>query len=236
MNIQEAKVLITGGTSGIGYETARILKENGAEVLITARTKSKIEKAVKELNVMGYQADVSQENEVKSLFEYAKKEMGEINVVINNAGKGKFSSLVDTTLESFQKQWEVNTKGVFLVGREAARLFIDNQYGNIINIGSTAAIRGFAGGTSYVSSKFGVSGLTESWRAELRPHNIRVFQVNPSEVITDFIENAGMERKNTEFKLKPADIGQVILSLLSMNDVGFIPGVEIWATNPNRKS
>ena len=235
MNIKEAKVIITGGSTGIGFETARLLKENGATVLISSRNEARLEKAAKELGVLSFRADMSQENDVKALFAFAIKELGSFNVLINNAGVGWFKSLVETTTDDFQKMWEVNTKGLFVAGQQAAKHFIEQKYGNIINVGSTAAVRGFAYGSAYAASKFAVSGLTECWRAELRPHNIRVTQVNPSEVVTDFYETAGFEQKDITYKLKGKDIAHAILSVLSLDDIGFVPSLEVWATNPNRK-
>lgn len=235
MDLSNAKVLITGGTSGIGFETAKMLKSKGAEVVICGRNKAKVDKASKELDVLGFVADVSNENKVKELVSFANEKMNGLNVLINNAGLGTFSKLVDTSLDDFQKNWEVNTKGLFLTGREAAKHFVDKEYGNIINIGSTAANRGFAQGSAYVASKFAVSGLTDCWRIELRPHNIRVMQINPSEVITNFFDKMGIEQKDNEYKLKPSEIAHVAVSMLAMDDVGFIPSGEVWATNPNRK-
>ena len=232
MEIKDAKVIVTGATSGIGYETAKMLKEHGAQVLICGRNQSKIDKAVKELGLPGFKADVTNEAEIKALFDFAIKEMGTVNVLVNNAGAGWFAPLIETTVEDLQKQWEVNTKGLFLAGREAAKHFIDKKYGNIINIGSSAAISGFANGSAYVASKFAVTGLTQCWRAELRPYNVRVMQINPSEVVTDFIEKAGLEQKDTNHKLKPSEIAHVIISMLSMNNIGFIPDAAVWATNP----
>jgi 3-oxoacyl-[acyl-carrier protein] reductase len=234
MNLNEAKIIITGGSSGIGYETAKTLKALGASVLITGRNEERLTNAAKELDLFYFKADAANENEVKALFDYAVNKLGGLNVLINNAGVGHFASLTETSVAHFQKQWEVNTKGVFLAGREAAKHFITAKYGNIINIGSTAAVRGFESGTGYAASKFAVSGMTESWRAELRPYNIRVAQVNPSEVFTDFIQRTGLERKNTEYKLKAKHIAQAIVSVLSLDDIGFIPSLEVWSTNPNR--
>ena len=114
----------------------------------------------------------------------------------------------------------------------ASKHFIEKKYGNIINIGSTAAINGFSNGSAYVASKFAVSGLTQCWRTELRPYNVRVMQINPSEVITDFFEKAGLEHKDVQNKLKPSEIAHLIVSMLSMNDIGFIPDASVWATNP----
>ncbi|MEJ5053376.1 SDR family oxidoreductase [Sphingobacterium sp. MYb382] len=232
MELKDAKVIITGGTSGIGYAAASALKQQGAEVLICGTNENKVNKVTKELGVYGIKADVTEEKEVIALFEYAKEKMGTINVLINNAGIGKFTPLISTTATDFQRVWEVNVKGFFLAGREAAKYFIESQNGNIINIGSTAALRGYANGSSYVASKFAVSGLTECWRAELRPYNVRVMQINPSEVITEFLLKEGLEVKNETQKLKPTEIAHVIVNMLTMRNIGFIPDASVWATNP----
>lgn len=232
MEIKNAKVVITGATGGIGYEIGSLLKQLGAEVVISGRDASKIEKAVQKLSVHGIRADVTQEDDVAALFEFAKEKMGGINVLINNAGIGTFNTLIDTPVDEFQKMWEVNVKGYFIAGKQAAKIFQQQQYGNIINIGSTASLKGYAKGSAYVSSKFAVAGLTECWRAELRPYNVRVMQINPSEVITDFISKAGMAVQNEENKLKPLQIAQVVSSMLTLSDVGFVPDASVWATNP----
>lgn len=234
MNLKESKIIVTGASSGIGYETARMLKEHGAQVLITASNEERLVNAATQLGVPYFKADITSEADVQALFQFAIKTLGDLHVLINNAGVGRFAPLTETSLEDFQYQWEVNTKGVFLAGKEAAKHFIKAQYGTIVNIGSTAAVRGFASGSGYVSSKFAVSGLTESWRAELRAHNIRVTQINPSEVVTDFFEKAGLEQKSPEFKLKAQHIAQAIVSVLSLDDIAFVPSLEVWSTNPNR--
>ena len=233
MDISNAKVLVTGATSGIGYETAKALAQKGAQVVICGRDESRVQKAADELSVHGFRADVSQEGDVLELMAFAREKMGGMNVLINNAGiGGRFAGLTDLSVSDFQDVWEINVKGLFMAGREAARLFKEQQYGNIINIGSTAAQKGFANGSAYVASKFAVSGLSECWRAELRPFNVRVMQVNPSEVITDFATKSGFEYNDNGNKLKPKEIAHVIVSMLSLDDVGFIPDAAVWATNP----
>lgn len=233
MDLKEAKIIVTGGTSGIGYETAKVLKDQGAQIVICGRDESRVKQAADKLGVSGIKADVSNEEDVKALFKFAIEKMGSLNVLINNAGiGGEFADLIDASVNNFQNVWEINVKGLFMAGREAAKYFIEQQSGNIINIGSTAALKGFPKGSAYVASKFAVSGLTECWRAELRPHNVRVMQVNPSEVVTDFIQKIGMETKNADKKLKPSEIAHLISAMLSMNNVGFIPDVSVIATNP----
>lgn len=232
MDLKNAKVLITGGSSGIGYEAAKLLKSAGAQVVICGTKEALLSQAARELEVAGFPADVSDEESVSQLFEFAIRQMAGLNVLINNAGIGQFKSLVETPVSEFQRIWEVNVKGFFLAGKQAARHFISQNTGNIINIGSTASSRGYANGSAYVASKFAVSGLTECWRAELRAYNVRVMQINPSEVITDFITKANFEITNPERKLKPTEMAHVIQAMLAMNEVGFITDTTIWATNP----
>jgi len=232
MEINQAKVLITGGNSGIGYETAKLLRSQGAQVVICGRNPETVAKAAQELDVFGFVADVSKEAEVQALFAFAIEKMGGLNVLLNNAGVGSFAPLVNTSLADFQSTWEINVKGLFLCGQAAAKHFIAQNTGNIINISSSAGLKGFANGSAYVATKFAVTGLTECWRAELRKNNIRVMQVNPSEVITEFAVRLGNQPKNIDSKLKPSEIAHVISAMLSMNDVGFITDASVWATNP----
>lgn len=232
MDIKNAKVLVTGGSTGIGYETARILKEAGAQVVICGRNETAINNAAKELGVFGFKADVASEDDVNALFAFTIDKLGGLNTLVNNAGIGYMAPLVETTAEDFTKIWETNVRGAFFAGKAAAKYFISQNTGNIINISSTAGQKGFANGSAYVASKFALSGLTECWRAELRKNNIRVMQVNPSEVITEFGSKLGYEHSNVDHKLKPTEIAHVIVSMLAMNDVGFITDASVWATNP----
>jgi len=232
MNLNTAKVIITGGSTGIGYETARQLISKGAKVLICSRNKSEIEKAAQEIGAIGLQADISNEDEVKALFKEANEKLGGLNVLINNAGIGYLAPLIETSEADFSRIWETNVKGAFLVGKEAANYFIAQNEGNIVNISSTAGQKGFATGTAYCASKFAVSAMTECWRAELRKNNIRVMQVNPSEVVTPFGTKLGYEAQNVDSKLKPSEIAHTIVSMLEMDNVGFITDATVWATNP----
>lgn len=233
MNLKEANVLVTGGSSGIGKETARQLSEEGANVVIAARHKEKLEKAAEEIDAIPIVCDVGDEKQVIQLVEETNKKLSDFNVLINNAGYGTRKKLVDVTEEEFQNQLQVNTVGAMMMARESAKIFVENDYGNIINVSSSSGKRGYAGGTTYVASKFALSGMTECWRAELRPHNIRVMQINPSEVQTAFFENAGGgERSYNETKLIAEDIAQTICDMLKMHDRGFITETSVWATNP----
>lgn len=233
MDLKDAKAIVTGGSSGIGKETARQIVNAGGEVVIAARTEITLKKAADEIGAIPIQCDVSKEKQVIDLVSEAIDAMDGYNVLINNAGYGHFSRLVDLSATEFEEQLRVNTIGAMMVARESAKHFIKQNYGNIVNVSSTAGKRGFEGGTAYVASKFALGGMTECWRSELRPHNIRVMQINPSEVQTEFSKNAGMgEREFNETKLIADDIGQTICDMLSLPDRGFITETSVWATNP----
>jgi len=118
------------------------------------------------------------------------------------------------------------------MGREAAKIFVKRNRGNIVNIASTAALRGAPNGTAYYASKFALRGMTECWRAELRKFNVRVFLVNPSEVVTNFYPTAHLPQKDNATKLRSEDIAYVVKAMLEMEDRGFAPEVSIFATNP----
>lgn len=233
MNLKDAKVLITGASSGIGLQTAKMLIAQGAKVAICARNAEKLHQVAKEIGAFGVVADVSNENDVKNMVQAVIKEFGGFNVLINNAAFGHFAPLVEVSTENFNELLATNITGAMMVGRESAKHFIENNYGNIVNISSTAGNAGFASGTTYVATKFALKGMTECWRAELRKHNIRVMLVNPSEVQTNFLPNSGREaRPENPTKLDSEEIAHVILAMLEMRDRGFITEATVFATNP----
>ena len=235
MDLKNAAVLVTGGSCGIGLETARVLRARGARVAICARHAEMLEATAAEIGALPIVADVSHEDDVKRLIGAVVKEYDDYNVLINNAGFGAFAPLVDLTAEEFFKVWQTNVLGAMLVARESAKHFVGRSYGNIVNISSTAGHRGFVNGSAYCSSKFALGALTECWRAELRQFDIRVMQVNPSEVITSFGEGESSTKPakaENPTKLHPQDIAQVIVSMLEIEDRGFVTESTIWATNP----
>jgi 3-oxoacyl-[acyl-carrier protein] reductase len=232
MDIKTAKVLVTGGSSGIGYATAQLLRDKGAAVAICGRKADSVDTAAAELGALGIVADVSSEDDVKRMVARVIDELGGYNVLVNNAGFGHWASLVETTQHDFRRVWETNVLGAMLVARESAKHFTKQNTGNIVNIASTAGQRGYAGGTTYVSTKFALSGMTDCWRAELRKYNVRVMQVNPSEVQTNFFVSAGSARSTNATKLEGDDIAHAICSMLAMEDRGFITEATVWATNP----
>jgi 3-oxoacyl-[acyl-carrier protein] reductase len=232
MNLKNATALVTGGSSGIGYSIAKTLIDAGARVAITGRDEKKLYKAAESLNAVAIRADVANEADVQRTMKEVQQAFGHLDILVNNAGFGVFKKLVDMDRTSFDAVFATNVTGAMLMGREAAKHFIQRNSGNIVNICSTASLRGAANGTAYYASKFALRGMTECWRAELRQFNIRVFLVNPSEVLTNFGAAAGFTQKENPTKLRGEDIAHMIKVALEMEDRGFTPELTIFATNP----
>jgi 3-oxoacyl-[acyl-carrier protein] reductase len=232
MDLKQAKVLVTGGSSGIGKETARLLIAGGAKVAISGRDETKLKRVAEELGAVAIQGDVSDPAHAQRMVSETIHAFGSFNVLINNAGFGHFAPLADLKLEDFKRVMDTNVFGAFLVAQAAADHFVKQGGGNILNIASTASQRGFAGGTAYTASKFALAAMTECWRAELRTSKVRVMQINPSEVVTDFQARMGRQQVVNESKLRAVEIAHAIKSVLEMDDRGFVTDLTVWATNP----
>ena len=233
MNLTNATALVTGGSSGIGLAIARMLVDAGSTVAITGRNQSRLSEAAKAINAHPIKADVSNEDDVKRTYREFLEKFGHLDILVNNAAFGERRALVDIDRARFDAILQTNVTGVMLMSREAAKHFVERKSGNIINIGSTAGVRGAANGTSYYASKFALRGMTECWRGELRQHNVRVILINPSEVITNFAATAGFtQNDDNPTKLRPEDIAHVVKAALEMNDRGFTTELTVFATNP----
>jgi 3-oxoacyl-[acyl-carrier protein] reductase len=232
MNLKNSVALVTGGSSGIGRAIAQTLAASGSRVAITGRNKERLAEAAKELGVLGIHADVSVEADVERTYRELFQKFGDLDILVNNAGVGVFKNLVDFSAKEFEAVFATNVTGAMLMAREAAKHFVKKQRGNIVNISSTAGLRGAANGTAYYASKFALRGMTECWRTELRKYNIRVILVNPSEVVTNFFSTAGLPQNANETKLRGEEIAFAVKASLEMDDRGFIPELSVFATNP----
>jgi 3-oxoacyl-[acyl-carrier protein] reductase len=233
MNIQGSKALVTGGSEGIGLAVARALIAKGGQVAILSRTEKKVRAAAEELGAHPVIGDVGVEADAVRAVAETVKALGGLDILVNNAGFGRFTDLVDMDVADFDAVFTTNVRGAMLMGREAARVFVKQGSGHLINVSSTSGLRGGAKSTAYSGSKFALRGMTECWRAELRPHNVRVMLVNPSEVQTEFFAKVGAgDRPFNEKKLRGQEIADAIVGALAIDDRGFIPEFSVFATNP----
>jgi 3-oxoacyl-[acyl-carrier protein] reductase len=233
MDLKGASVLVTGGSSGIGLAIAQTLADSGSRVAITGRDERRLTETAGAIGALAVRADVSNEEDVKRTYREVLQKFGHLDVLVNSAGFGLRRALVDMDRAGFDAVFQTNVTGTMLMAREAAKHFIERKRGNIVNLGSTAALRGAANGTAYYASKFAVRGMTECWRAELRQHNVRVILINPSEVLTNFAINAGFTQDDDNpTKLLAEDIAHMVKAALEMHDRGFITELTVFATNP----
>ncbi len=230
MTLAGKKVLVTGSSAGIGYAIAERARDAGAEVYLNGRSSEKLEKACAALELKGFAADMADEDQASQLVASAVAELGGLDTVINNAAWGRRMSIEEFDSQVFEEMWRSNVVGPAVVTREAIP-HLKDKGGDIVNIASTAALRGYETGSAYVATKFALRGMGQCWQAELRKHNIRVITVNPSEVQTGF-GGRDPERDMNPHKLVADDIADVTIAALEMHGRGYIPEVTVYATNP----
>lgn len=232
MQLIDNVYIVTGGSSGIGKEIARQLVINFATVVITGRDKAKLKSVAKEIKAIYYHADVTNDDQINALFNYTLRKFGRLDGIINNAGIGDFGPVEEVSRERFQNVFDVNVFGAAMMTARAAAHFKKTKRGDIVNICSTAGIKGFKNGTIYAASKFALRGMSQCWQDELRPYNVRVILVNPSEVPTAFAQENRQERELQTKKLTPDEIAHSVITALKMDSRGFIPELSVFATNP----
>ena len=183
--------VVTGGTKGIGYAIAAAYAAYGANVVVSARTAADCEKAAADFKALGVRAlgvpaDISKADQVDRLIDETMKTMGKIDIMVANAGTSSTYRAFDLKEEEWDRIIDVDLKGVFLTARAAARKMADaGGGGRIINVASTAGLRGAVGISAYTAAKAGVINLSRSLAAEWARYNITVNSICPGYVITD---------------------------------------------------
>ena len=233
MELKNKNIIITGGSLGIGKETAHLLTKKGANVLVTGRSSDRLKASHEYTGAKSIVFDIS---DIENIPLKAKECLNiledKVDVLINNAGTGALRTIDNLSIHDFLEVFNVNVFGLSLFTKEIVPIMKSFKSGSIINIGSTASLKGYKGGSIYSASKFAVRALSQCWQAELRPYNIRVSQVNPSEVPTAFANLNRKEREEISNKLTTKEIAHAIISSLEMDDRGFINELNVWATNP----
>ena len=236
-NLKGKTALITGAARGIGRATAIAFAKEGINLGLLGRTSANLEKVTKELEEYGVEvtmavADVSDNESVIAAVNHIKSELGPIDILINNAGIGKFGKFLELSPEEFKNIIDVNLMGVYYVTRAVLPEMIDRKSGDIINISSTAGQKGGPITSAYSASKFGVLGLTESLMLEVRKHNIRVSALTPSTVATDLAFAENLTDGNPDKVMQPEDLAEVMVAQLKLHPRILIKSAGLWSTNP----
>jgi len=229
--------LVTGAGKGIGRAVALALAAEGTNVILLARTTTDLEAVAAEAESIGVQAlivtaDIADINSVNEAVAKALAQFKTIDILINNAGVGKFGKFLDLTPTEFEDIIKINLFGTYYATRAVLPGMIEAQGGDIINISSTAGLRGAAATSAYSASKFAVMGLTESLMQEVRKHNIRVTALTPSTVATDMAKDLNLTDGNPDKVMQPEDVAELIIAQLKLNKRVFIKDSGIWSTNP----
>jgi len=194
MGLLESKIaVITGGGRGIGKATAQLFTNEGATVVIAEFDEVSGQSTANELGAHFIKTDISNEESVNALFNFVSSKFGQLDILVNNAGILADSTLKKLDPDSFDAVINVNLRGVYLCGRAAADIMIEQGSGVILNASSVVAHHGNFGQTNYVASKAGVIGITKVWARELGKDGIRVNAVAPGFIQTNM--TAGMPEK-----------------------------------------
>ena len=236
MNTRTQQVaIVTGASRGIGAAIAQRLAEDGYKVAVNyAGNAQEAERTVERLRAAGHtalavRADVSQADQVRALFDTAERELGKVDVLVNNAGILKTMPLADTTDELFAQTFAINVQGSFNTLREAAARL--NDGGRIVNFSTTVVVTRLPGYAAYTASKAAVEALTGIFAKELRGRQVRVNAVAPGPVATELFFNGKTQEQIAHYAAmpplerlgEPEDIAKVV-SFLVGPDSGWVNG------------
>ncbi len=235
--ISSTTALVTGASGGIGRATAIALGRAGYRVGVCARTQSKLESVVRELREIGVEAagaaaDVSDPDQVSRAVGQLTGDLGEIAVLVNNAGILIARPFEELTLEDWDQTMATNLRSLYLMTRAVLPGMRRRGSGSIVNVASLAGKNGFVGGTAYSASKHATLGFSRSLMLELRKENIRVISVCPGSVDTEMLHDQPMLKSDPQRILKAEDVALAIVQSLSLPERALVSELDIRPTNP----
>ncbi len=231
--------IITGAGKGLGKAMAFALAAEGVNLALIGRTQADLENLQKELSelhpmvkVHCANANVGSLSEVRSAVAKIRGEFENIDILINNAGILKVGGFLELPIEEWEEVIQVNVLGTYYMVHEVLPHLLSQGKGDIINIASTAGLKGSAGMSAYSASKAAVINLTESLMQEVRKSNIRVTTVNPSTIATEMTLKAKFTDGNEEKVLQPEDLAFLVVHHLKLPQRAFVKEFGLWSTNP----
>ena len=239
--MQELKgkiALITGGSRGIGKAIALALAKEGVNVAITGRNEEKLKEVVQEIERKGVKSayavfDITSKTEVYGALEKLQKDFGKVDILVNNAGIATFGGILEMEDEKWEEIVKTNLFGAYYVVKAVVPSMVERKTGDIINISSTAGLKGNAMTSAYSASKFGLIGMSESMMLELRKQNIRVTTLMPSTIASDMSKEVlKITDGNPEKVLQPEDFAELVVDLLKLNKRAMLANASLWSTNP----
>jgi NAD(P)-dependent dehydrogenase (short-subunit alcohol dehydrogenase family) len=236
MSLNNKIAVVTGGTKGIGRAIADALLREGASVCVSARQVEVIGDSPNQVGSgreIAFPCDVRNYEQVVGLVDYAVKELGGIDILINNAGIGIFETVENTSPEDFRAVLETNLFGVFHCCHAVIPEMKKRGGGYIINISSLAGANPHPRMAAYNASKFGLNGFSEALMQEVRHDHIKVSYIMPGSVNTEFGGDSPSDEKS--WQLTPQDIAQVVIDLLRHDDRALPSRVEIRPSKPPKK-
>ena len=236
--LQGKTAVVTGSSKGIGYAIAEALAREGANVVLSARDADEVAQAARTLDgvgggrAVGVQCDVRSHDDVRRLIA-AAQELGGLDVLVNNAGVGRFGTVDGMEPEQWHQVIDTNLTGVYYCCHEAIPLLRSRGGGWIINIGSLAGKNPFAGGAAYNASKFGLLGFSEAMMLDVRDEGIRVCCIMPGSVDTYF--NNKEPSPENAWMIQPGDIARLVMELLAFPENALPSRIEIRPSRPKKR-
>lgn len=233
-DLSNKNAIITGGTRGIGFATAKALAEEGVNVAIVGRNPDTLVEAIGELKktgvtVIGASGDISNPDDVDQLIKEIEETFDHVDILINNAGIMQHGPFLDSKFEDFEQMMNINVFGMYHMLKRMLPKMTEQNQGDVVNIASVSGLRSGKNSSLYAATKFAVIGMTEGLLQEMRPHNIRMSYLTPSAVMTDLI---GEQKLEEETMTHPEDIADIVVNNLKINPRTFVKSAEMWATNP----
>jgi len=212
MELKNKTVIVTGGADGLGLSVVKCLLEKGAIVHVVSRNVERHKQIMQEIqntNLFTHQADVSKYSNV----EKAVREIGNVDILINNAGVWLEGDLIKNSLENISRTIDINTKGVIYTTKAVLPAMLSKNKGIVLNISSTSGLEGRKKSSVYCASKWAVTGFTQSLKEDLKGTNVRVLGFYPGGMNTTLFSNAGNDKDTSKF-MDPMEIAEIIIFIL----------------------